>query len=345
MTARPLTLTVAAPPPAPTYRYTPGNYASFQRATDSQTLMGQAIASAPPLKGFVKRWTWRSFENSATAGSTYPLMLTHELNSDLTWCQARGLKMVVMIEHVTFGYQDNTPNPDYLANYTGSYPTPANPSPFGYSIAIWDPYVRSRLKLLLTAFAARFGNHPALEGVMIEETSIGMSTADAITPPTGKLWQPYTQENYRDALIDILAHWATVQPDVRWWFYMNFMPYTTNNVRLGQYLNEVVLASPNCVITGPDAQSQGAPAVALEERTFWIYRDNNDVRPVAAFASTQVYATPATGAEIYDFSTGSLGAQYMCWVCQGVNNTNWKNKAKPQILGHPTFPNMLEDWT
>jgi hypothetical protein len=313
------------------YRYNPGHYVSLQRAQDSQTLMGQAYGSAPQIKGFVKRWTWASFEPSQ---NTYAFA-AHELVSDLAWCQARGLKLIVMIEHITFGYQDNVPNPPYLNSWTGSYPTPSNPSPVGYVMAIWDSVVVDRVKALLTAFAAYFGNHPALEGVMMEETSLQLSTADLTTPPTGKLWDPYTPEMYRDALIEIVAHWATVAPQIRWFFYMNFMPQNQS----GSYLNQVVLASDNVVICGPDAEEDNA---ALQTRTFYIYTDNNDIRPVACFASTQVYATPATGAEIYDFSINGLGADYMMWVCQGINTTAWKNKAKPQIIANPTW--AWDDW-
>jgi hypothetical protein len=322
---------VTIAPPTPAIRYNPGHYVSLQRAQDSQTLMGQCVASAPQIKGFVKRWTWLSFE-SALQNYTFA---THELNADLDWCQARGLKLCVMIEHITFGYQDNIPNPPYLNNWTGQYPTPGNPSPEGNVIAIWDSTVVNHLKRFLTAFHAYFGSHPALEAVMMEETSLQLPVADLTTPPTGKLWDPYTPELYRDALIEIMAHWATIAPTIRWWFYMNFMPQNQS----GSYLNQAVLASPNCVISGPDTEPNHA---ALETRTYYIYRDNNDVRPVACFVSTQVYQSGATGDEIYALAT-DLGANYICWVCQGVSLNQWTNVARPQIIAHPTF--NVEDWT
>jgi hypothetical protein len=167
-----------------------------------------------------------------------------------------------------------------------------------------------------------------------------MIASEMTSPPAGKLWDAYTPEMYRDALIEIMTHWATVAPTIRWWFYMNFMQYYTNPVRLGEYLNEAVLASSNCVITGPDCEPDNT---ALEERTYWIYRDNNDIRPVATFASTQVYNAGATGAEIYALAV-DLGANYMCWVCQSVTNPDWTTIARPQIVGHTTFPGMSETW-
>jgi hypothetical protein len=304
-------------------RYTPGHYVSLQRAQDSQALMGQCLSSAPPIKGFVKRWTWKSFEPSL---DNY-VLAAHELASDLAWCHARGKKLLVMIEHITFGYADNDPQPPYLNSRTGI--NPGSTGTDGKVIAIWDPFVVGRIKLLLTAFAAYFGNHPALEGVMMEETSLGMPVAELTTPPAGKIWKPYTPEMYRDALIEIMAHWAVVQPDVRWFFYMNFMPMNHS----GSYLNAAVLASPNCVVCGPDAEEGNA---ALQARTFYIYRDNAGIRPAACFASTQVYQTGVAGADIYDFAINDLSADYMMWVCQGISTTDWKNKAKPQILAHPT---------
>jgi hypothetical protein len=333
--------------PAPTaMRYNPGHYVSLQRIDkDDYTLMAAAYASAPQIKGFVVRWTWRSFESSL---DNY-ILATHELVNTLAWCQARGLKLILMIEHITYGYADNDPQPPYLNNWTGINPSPTdaqgNPTrPDGNAIAIWDPFPLERLKLLLTRVANYFGPHSAFEGITIEETAISIPGTDLYNPPDPKRWVPYSQEIYRDALIAILAHWKLVAPTIRWFFYMNFMPFTTNNVRLGEYLNAVVVASNNCVITGPDAEPNNA---ALLARTFPIYFNNNDIRPVAAFFSTQVYLSSEnyTGAELYDFATLELGAQYLCWVCQGVSNPDWTQIARPQIVAHPSFPNMLENWT
>jgi hypothetical protein len=430
MPSRTITFNVTAPPEPPSVRYTPGHYVSLQRIDKQDfTLMAAAYASAPQIKGFVTRWTWLSFEPSM---NNYAFA-THPLITVLDWCQARGLKLIVMIEHVTFGYLDNAPHPPYLNSWTGVNLTPgANTTGFasnvtgaswalsntiapsaqlvtirgdtatnhsaktalitgttaggaaqtetinlpngtdiatttkefktvtsvvpsatigastmdigwaprtnGYTITIWDTVVVGRLKALLTAFGAYYGDHPALEGVMIEETAANMVSSEMTTPPAGKLWAPYTATACRDAFIEIMAHWATVRPDIRWFFYMNFL----QGNQTGTFLNAAVQASPNCVICGPDAEWDNA---ALNTRTYWIYRQNNTIRPVACFASTQVYQSGATGEEIYDFSINDLGGNFMMWVCQSVSNADWTGVARPQILEHPTWPAMAEDWT
>jgi hypothetical protein len=299
----------------------------------ASAIIKNAAGTTDITKGFIKRWTWRSFE--PTLGNY--VLATHEIASDLAWCQARGKKLIVMIEHRTFGYSDNQPAPDYLIPYTGETTAGGDQPAAGATIAIFDPYVVTRFKALLTAFAAAFGDHPALEGVMLEETSLGQPEAMWYAPSSvGKSWTAYTPEMYRDALIEIMAHWATVQPDVRWFFYLNYM---AGNVS-GTYLEAAALAADNCVICGPDAQELDG---TLDTRTFWIYRDNNDVRPIMAHLSTRVYNTAVTGEDMYDFAVNDLGANYICSVFQGAAHTNWTTKIKPMVQAHPTF--NPEDWT
>jgi hypothetical protein len=304
------------------------------RANDSQALMAQAVQSGIP-KGIVKRWPWYTFEASL---DDYSAMLTHELHSDLAWCHARGLRLIVMIEHRTFGYADNVPQPPYLNSRTGLVPQQGDMIADGYTIAIWDPFVVTRFKLLLTQFASQFGSHPALEAVTLEESALGIPVADLLDPTSvGKLWQPYTPEAYRDAYIQYMAHWKTLQPDVRWLAYFNFMAQNNS----GSYLDQVIQAADNSIVSGPDAQELDG---TLQTRTFHLYRNNKDTRPVATFASSRVFNTAATGAEIYDFCINDLGANYMMWqFYASASHPNWVDKALPQMQAHPTF--NVEDWS
>jgi chitodextrinase len=315
-------------------RYNPGYYSSMQRANDSQTIMERAIVrdaadTVDLTRGFLKRWTWRSFE---PIEDEY-VLATHELASDLDWCEARGLKLIVMIEDETYGFSDNQPAPDYLINYT--IPT----SQGGNTLARWDLFVHNRFKALLTAFSAQFGDHPALEAVMHEETSVGFIDSTYWTASGSKLYEPYTPEKYRDRLLGVIQHANLALPSVRWFFYMNFMPGNTS----GSYLNQIVEATkPDIVICGPDAEEGNT---ALQTRTFWIYRDHKATCPIMCHLSTQTYdAVPnPTGEEMYDFAVNDLGANYICPVFQGSTpGFNWTTKIVPMMQAHPTF--NVESW-
>jgi hypothetical protein len=316
-----------------TRRYNPGHYASMMRANDSQAQM--TAATVPGItKGFLKRWAWYTFESAL---NNYSAMDTHELHSDLAYCQARGLKLIVMIEDITYGNPtDNTPQPPYLNSWS------VDNNVGGVTICRWDSFVHARWKLLLTEFAARFGSHPALEGIMREETSLVITNTQLTTPAVDKLYEPYTPEIYRTALLDGIEHALTVMPLIRYFFYMNFMPMMGADHDSGLYLEDVVEAhKPDIVICGPDAEETNA---ALETRTFWIYRDHAATCPVMAHLSTQVYdqASAPTGEQMYQFATGSLGANYICSIFQGAAHNNWVNKIVPMMNAHPTF--NVETW-
>lgn len=302
-------------------KFHPGHYSSMLRGNDSHTAMDASVVPGV-TQGFLKRYTWLSLE---PALDKYDFS---EVKADLDWCQASGHKLLLMIEYKTFGFSDNIPNPPYLIART------VVNSAGGYSICLWDPIVVARFKLLLTELGARFDKHPALEGVMTEETAPSIAAMDLTSPPPGKLYTPYTPELYRDAFIAIMDHAKRVLPSTRWFFFMNFIP--KNNT--GLYLDEVVKASANCVITGPDAEKTNA---ALQERTFWIYRTNKTTRPVMAHVSPQVYQSDQTKEEIYQFSTTDLGANYIAWTYTGAKSTSWLQAAEV-MKKHPRF--NKESW-
>jgi hypothetical protein len=318
------------------YRYNPGHYSSMQRRPDARTqaeMSNSIIRDVNDIditKGFLKRYTWRSFEPSL---GVYTLA-THELASDLAYCLAGNKKLIVMIEDMTYGgtYGSDNPTPPYLGNRT-----PAN-TYGGFSSARWDPYVLERRNALHTAFYNYFGSHPALEGIMHEETSLALSTNALNSVGSNTPYVRYTPELYRDALSATITHWRSLNSNVRWFFYMNFMPSNLD----GTYLDQIVQThKPAIVICGPDAEQGNA---ALESRTFHVYRNNKLTCPVMAHLSTQVYDhVPApTGEEMYTFAVDDLGANYICSVFQGASSSVWVNRIRPMVQAHPTF--NVEAW-
>ena len=88
--------------------------------------MAQSIR--PGVKGIMKRYTWRSLE--PTKGN-YNFT---ELQSDLNWAKAHGMRLIAMIEDKTFKLE--RPTPAYLDSYT-----PRNRAG-GYTVVRWSPICR-----------------------------------------------------------------------------------------------------------------------------------------------------------------------------------------------------------
>ena len=105
-------------------------------------------------------------EPAATAATARYLLA--EIQSDLDWCWARGLKLMVMIQDKTFVMEN--PLPQYLAHK--AIPNRNG----GYTALRWDPLVASRMSRLMNAIASRFKNHSAFEGLGAEETAPSLSS-------------------------------------------------------------------------------------------------------------------------------------------------------------------------
>jgi hypothetical protein len=131
--------TGSAPPPDTTYgarKYRPGHYIALLRSQDSHSVMAESMK--PGVVGFLKRYSWRSLEPSL---GSYDLS---EVQSDLNWAAAYGMKLIVMIEDKTFGH-DEKPAPDYMDQYA----LPNRDG--GYTMARWEPYVVERTNVLTNA--------------------------------------------------------------------------------------------------------------------------------------------------------------------------------------------------
>ena len=137
----------------------------------------------PGVIGIMKRYTWRSLE--PTLGN-YNFT---ELQSDLNWAKAHGMRLIAMIEDKTFKLE--RPTPAYLDSYT-----PRNRAG-GYTVVRWSPYVVERMNALTKAIG-RFDSNPAFEGIATQETVARIRRRHPEC-------ECYTPEKYRDAYINILS--------------------------------------------------------------------------------------------------------------------------------------------
>lgn len=280
-------------PVASNRKYHPGHYTAMLRVVDSQSYMDAALK--PGMVGIMKRYTWRQLEPVA---DSYDFS---ELQSDLQWAQARGVRLIAMIEDKTFTSEHATP--DYLNAYS------VRNSGGGYSTLRWHPYVVSRMNLLLQALG-RFDANPALEGIATQETALSLpaSTLDAYG---------YTPEKYRDAYLSILNTASASFPTSRIFWFMNYFP------RNQSYVGSIATAmiGKGVVMGGPDVLPDDQTLLTMAYPYYDQFQGKlplfgqiedicyNHLHATAGYSTK--YWTPA---ESFRFARDDLHVNYMLWV-------------------------------
>ncbi len=296
-----------------------GQYASLLRSQGSQAYMATVVK--PGVTGIMKRYSWRSLE--PTAGN-YDFS---ELQSDLSWAQSQGVRLIVMIEDKTFVPERATPA--YLDAY--SIPNIGG----GYSTLRWNPYVISRMQLLLRAMG-RFDSNPWLEGIATQETAMSL-------PSTALDANGYTPEKYRDSYITMLNTASTSFPTSRIFWFMNFFP--RNQAYIGTIATAMI--GKGVVMGGPDVLPDEP---ALLNMTYPFYDQFQGKLPLFAqiedicyrhLHATAGYATKYwTPTESFRFARDELHVNYLIWVRIPVpspSDAYYWNDALPVIATNPTF--------
>jgi hypothetical protein len=306
-----------------TRKFNKGHYIALMSYDDSTKMM--AASMKPGVKGFLKRYDWRELE--PTQGN-YNFA---EIQSDLIWCAANGMQLVVMIEDKSFRGGTN-PAPTYLASY--AVPNMGG----GHTMLRWNPTVVTRFKALVTALGARFDSNKAFEGIATQETAPSLS-ATALSA------NGYTPEKYRDSYISILTAAATAMPTSRVFWYMNFMPGNNS----GSYLGAIAaaVASKGVVMGCPDVAPDSK---ALQTRTYPLFDQFYGKMPLFGqveglvyehLHTTSGYSTKYwTMTEIYFFAKTEMHANYMFWVRLPVASPADSNDyydALPVIAKYPVI--------
>jgi hypothetical protein len=288
----------SAPGLATTYgsrKFRPGHYTALLRSQDSHSVMADSMKSG--VVGFMKRYSWRSLEPSLGSFDF------SEIDADLAWAAAYGMKLVVMIEDKTFVREN--PVPDYMEQYA------LRNRDGGFTIARWQPYVVERMNALTKALGSRFDSNRALEGLIItEETAPGLD--DVVLDANG-----YTPEKYRDAYISMLNSAADSLPTSRIFWYMNFFP--RNQAYIGAIANAV--APKGIVMGGPDVLPDDA---ALKNLTYPFYDQMFGKMPLFGQVEGQCYYARHANKgystkywkpdELFQFAKNELHVNYMFWV-------------------------------
>ncbi len=300
-------------------KYRPGHYIAMNRYDDHPAIIN---AVKPGVVGMQIRYTWASLEPSF---NQYDFS---NIRADLALLAAQGMQLVIFVEDKSFTAE--IPTPPYLRNHTL-----ANRHN-GYTSMRWQPYVVTRLNLLLEALGKEFDDHPNVEGIALQESALSLD--DAPLEANG-----YTPEKYRDALLSNLRAAARHFPSSQVFWYMNFLQGKQD------YLRDIAFAvAPlGVAVGGPDVLPDD---IYLQTHTYPMYEEFKG--KMTLFNSMQYnsynhrhkhssYPTKYwTMAELFRFARDRLHVNYLFW-----NRKAWKDpedsyswqQALPVINSNPSF--------
>jgi hypothetical protein len=271
--------------------------------------MADLYKRAPQIKGFYKRWYWSHLENGATAATaTYKLA---EIQSDLDWCWARGLKLIVMIQDKTFVMEN--PLPQYLAHK--ALPNRGR----GYTAIRWDALVAARMQRLLVQIGSRFRNHSAFEGLGAEETAPSLTEAQMDS-------FGYTATTYLDTYVKQIKALDAAAPNVRYFWHFNYVPRKGKDA--AEYVVSRTLGCP-LVVGGPDCWPNDEtlvqtvypqyPKVAGRVPTSIVFSQYSyeQLNPDGTYMSMQ---------KVFDYARTNLKISYAFWCPMGQPYTSRKER-------------------
>lgn len=179
--------------------YHPGHYAAFQLGESLESMRAFADGG---VRGASKRYRWRELESEP---GSYDFS---EIRDDLDYLAGMGKYLVVFVMDKTFSSLPAVP--EYMEAYGFA-------AADGITPARWVPYYAERYTALALAIAREFGDHPAFEGIAMQESSLEIT-------PEGYERFGYTPEAYRDALISIITGIQAGMPRGHMFWYSNFLP-------------------------------------------------------------------------------------------------------------------------
>ena len=320
-TLEPFSITVKKAVTSTASKYNPGHYISMKRF-DDRTDKLEALRQ-PGVQGLQIRYYWNELE---TSFDKYSL---NRLQADLDLVASKGKTLVIIVEDKTFN--GDIPTPHYLRNeYT--YPNRNG----GYTAIRWNPYVVERFTKLLRIVGNKFDDHPGLEGIAIQESSLSLN--DSVLKAAN-----YSPEKYRDSIIETLQKASRHFPQSQVFWYMNFL--TKNQGYLDVIARTV---APLGVIMGgpdvlPDSQELWNHAYPLYPK----YKGKMKLFNSLQFDSYShrhadtSYPTPYwTMKEMFFFARDELHVNYLFWNHKKAripqNSYSWLD-ALPVIAQYSEF--------
>jgi hypothetical protein len=300
------------------------------------------LCEQPGVTGIVWRRTWLEVEPSA---GSYDFNSIDDVLGQVAASHNPHCQLWMLVEFKSFSDSPiKNPCPVYLQSKYSA------PNYFGNGAAtcfMWEPSVVSAYVGMMQAAAARFNGNPRVEGLVLQESSLGFGGASSQDMGHGGT---YTPRAWRDALITLIDQCAAAFPASRCMAFLNFLRgnqsylYDISAAISAVPFNQVCISGPDLLPDEPDLYEGPSSAYQVIVRHPGC-RSNS--------AQNDSYNVPGCALEcIYHFAVaGTLGAfpstaplngglcvnSYILWndtPFRSATGLNWKD-ALPVIAAHP----------
>ncbi len=258
-----------------------------------------ALCEEEGVQGVVWRQTWADVEPSQ---GSYDFSGFQALFEAIAESGNPSCQVWLFVEWKSFPSSPQlNPCPLYLRE---DYSAPnANGDHSAYTCFMWEPVVVNAFKAMLTALAAQYDGNPRVEGLILQESALGFSGDESQDVADGGT---YTALKWRDALIEIIQHSATVFATSRTMPFLNFL-------RGGQaYLYDISdalaeIPDDRGCFSGPDILPDNSTLYANINSVYEVLTRHDGCR--ANSAQNDSYAVSGCDLDcIFDFAvSGSFG--------------------------------------
>jgi hypothetical protein len=324
-----------------------GHYFATQYAdTPADAAM---LCEQPGVSGVNWRQTWQQVE--PTAG-VYDFSSFDKVLAAIAASHNPGCQLWLFVEFKSFAASPiKNPCPTYLQAQHSALNTYGNGAATCF---MWEPIVVSAYTSMMKAAAAHFDSNPRVEGLIIEESSLGLDGAYSQDVADGGTYTPVA---WRDALIGIIDQCAAAFATSRCMPFLNFL-------RGGQsYLFDVsaaISAIPDNQVcfSGPDLLPNSPSLYDSPDKVYEVLTQHTGCRSNSA--QNNSYQVPGCSMDcIFHFAvSGTLGTfpasapltgglcvnSYIFWndkTSKSATGLTYKD-ALPVITANPYGPDWLK---
>jgi hypothetical protein len=300
------------------------------------------LCEQPGVTGVVWRQTWKEVE---PAKGTYDFSSYDDVLDAINTSANPSCRVWLFIEWKSFAASPiKNPCPTYLQ---AGHSAPNANGNGAETCFMWEPVVYNAYIAMMNAAGAKYDNHPRIEGIIFEESSLSLNGAYSQDVADGGT---YTAMAWRDALIKLVDAGAAAFPRSRVMPFLNF-------IRGGQaYLSDVsdaISAVPNnqACYSGPDLLPDNTSLYDSDSSTYEVMtrhkgcRSNsaqNDSFDVPNFGLQSIFKFAVSGT-FGDFDqsaprkSGVCVNSYLFWnhvEAKSSTGLDWTS-ALPVIAAHP----------
>ncbi len=301
------------------------------------------------VSGIVWRRTWREVEPSAGVYdfSSFDKVLAAIAASDNPSCQ-----VWLFVEFKSFATSPTkNPCPVYLQ---AEHSAPNSYGKGAVTCFMWEPAVVDAYVAMMKAAAAHFDSNPRIEGLILQESALGLSGEYSQDQADGGT---YTPAAWRDALIKLIDQCSAAFASSRCMPFLNFL---RGNQSYLHDISAAISAVPHNQVcfSGPDLLPDNASLYDSDNKVYQVLSRHTGCRSNSA--QNDSYQVPGCGLDcIFHFAVaGTLGAfpakaplsgglcinSYIFWndkTSRSKTGLTYKD-ALPVIAAHPYGPDWLK---